>query len=61
VFKPTCLSVERSIDFLNNPSFPLIRYSIGDVTQAPLETPSAGFAILKSVDGRENDLLIWIR
>lgn len=43
---------------LTNPSFPLIRYSIGDMTRAPLESPSAGFAILKSVDGRDNDLLM---
>jgi phenylacetate-CoA ligase len=43
---------------LTNPSFPLIRYSIGDMTRVPLESPSAGFAILKSVDGRDNDLLM---
>ena len=28
------------------------------MTQAPLETPPAGFTILKSVDGLENDLLM---
>lgn len=44
---------------LTNPSFPLIRYARPDVTHAPpLETPPCGFAILKSVDGRENDLLM---
>jgi len=43
---------------LTNSSFPLIRYSIGDVTRVPLDTPSAGFAILKSVDGRDNELLM---
>jgi phenylacetate-coenzyme A ligase PaaK-like adenylate-forming protein len=43
---------------LINPSFPLIHYSIGDMTQAPMETPPAGFAILKSVDGHANDLLL---
>ena len=62
VFLETIAKAEGSYDIvltvLTNPSFPLIRYSIGDVTQALLETPSAGFAILKSVDGRENDLLL---
>lgn len=43
---------------LTNFSFPLIRYAIADVSQAPLEIPSAGFSILKSVVGRENDLLL---
>jgi phenylacetate-coenzyme A ligase PaaK-like adenylate-forming protein len=46
------------VTVLANPSFPLVRYAIGDVTCAPLKTPSAGFAILDGIDGRNNDLLI---
>jgi phenylacetate-coenzyme A ligase PaaK-like adenylate-forming protein len=30
------------VTVLNNPSFPLIRYAIGDVTSAELVEPSAG-------------------
>ena len=36
---------------LANPSFPLIRYSIGDITDAPLEIPARGRAILKNIAG----------
>jgi phenylacetate-CoA ligase len=43
---------------LNNPSFPLIRYAIGDVTEAPIEHPERGFAILKNIVGRDNDFLV---
>jgi phosphoenolpyruvate phosphomutase len=46
------------ITILNNPSFPLLRYAIADVTDAPLEMPSQGFAVLKSVSGRNNDLIV---
>jgi phenylacetate-CoA ligase len=46
------------VTVLNNPSFPLIRYAIGDVTDQPLEHPECGgFAILSGVAGRDNDLL----
>ena len=48
------------LTLLTNHSFPLIRYSIGDVTSGPLEIPSKGFATLPSVDGRANDLLITL-
>lgn len=62
VFLETIGMAEGNYDIvltvLTNPSFPLIRYSIGDVTSEPLKAPSAGFAILESVDGRENDLLM---
>ena len=62
VFLETIGRSEGSYDIvltvLTNPSFPLIRYHIGDVTRVPLETPSAGFAILKTVDGRDNELLM---
>ena len=43
---------------LGNPSAPLIRYKIGDVTDAPLHIPSHGFAILRNVAGRQDDLLV---
>jgi phenylacetate-CoA ligase len=46
------------LSLLTNHSFPMIRYSIGDVTSGPLKIPLKGFAILPSVDGRANDLLI---
>ena len=43
---------------LNNPSFPLLRYAIGDLTDASLEVPAQGFAVLKNVIGRANDLIV---
>jgi len=46
------------VTLLPNHSFPLIRYSIGDVSSGPLTVLPNGFAILPSVDGRTNDLLI---
>jgi phenylacetate-CoA ligase len=46
------------LTLLTNHSFPLIRYAIGDVSSGPLKVPAKGFAILPSVDGRTNDLLI---
>lgn len=46
------------VTVLNNPSFPLLRYAIGDVTGAPLRRPSQGFAILENVQGRSNELLV---
>ena len=42
---------------LFNPSFPLLRYAIGDLTDAPLNVPPRGFAALANVAGRANDLL----
>jgi len=42
---------------LNNPSFPLLRYNIGDLTDKPLGLPERGFAIMGSVSGRCGDLL----
>ena len=47
-----------AITVLNNPAFPLIRYAIEDVTSAPVESPAIGFAIVKDVEGRRNDLLV---
>jgi phosphoenolpyruvate phosphomutase len=46
------------VTILNNPSFPLLRYAIGDVTDAPLDIPPVGFARLFAVAGRNNDLVI---
>ncbi len=42
---------------LNNPSFPLFRYDIGDVTDQPIEVPERGFSILRNISGRCGDLL----
>jgi phenylacetate-CoA ligase len=46
------------ITALGNPSFPLVRYAIEDVTEAPVERPARGFSILKNVAGRNNDLIV---
>jgi phenylacetate-coenzyme A ligase PaaK-like adenylate-forming protein len=43
---------------LNNPSFPLLRYAIGDSTDAALNVPERGFAILGGLVGRKNDLIV---
>jgi phenylacetate-CoA ligase len=46
------------ISVLNNPSFPLLRYDIGDVSKAPLSQHEAGFAMLGPIVGKANDFLI---
>jgi phenylacetate-CoA ligase len=46
------------VTVLNNPAFPLLRYLIGDVTDAPLEFPERGFAIMRNIAGRDNDLVL---
>ena len=46
------------VTVLGNASFPLLRYEIEDVTDGPLECGSEGFAILKNVAGRNDDLLL---
>jgi len=46
------------VTVLNSESFPFIRYAIGDVTDAPLDRAQTGFAILKNVAGRHQDLII---
>lgn len=43
---------------LDNPSFPLIRYAIGDVSDRPLTRPAEGFAILGAVSGRDYDFIL---
>ena len=42
---------------LNNPSFPMLRYRIGDTTSRPIQSPSQGFSILSDVQGRDNDII----
>lgn len=45
------------VTVLRNPSFPLLRYEIGDITNEPIEYPDRGFAILHNVAGRNIDLI----
>ena len=49
---------EIVVSVLNNPSFPLLRYALGDVTDAPLNCPDHGFSILENVVGRNNDFIV---
>lgn len=42
---------------LTNPDFALLRYQIGDLTEAPVVYPPAGFGQLASVTGRKDDLV----
>ena len=46
------------VTVLGNSSFPLIRYVIEDVTDAQLQYPYDGFAILGNVGGRRNDMVV---
>lgn len=46
------------VTVLNNPSFPLLRYQIGDVSESPLFRPERGMARLEGVLGREHDILV---
>jgi phosphoenolpyruvate mutase len=46
------------VSVLNNPSFPLFRYAIADVTDARLKLPEQGFAVLHDIAGRDNDLIL---
>lgn len=43
---------------LDNRSFPLIRFAIGDLATEALERPSHGFAVLPGVSGRTNDMVV---
>lgn len=45
------------VTVLGNQSFPLLRYKIDDVTDAPIVYPDHGFAILHNVAGRNIDLI----
>lgn len=49
---------EILVTVLNNPSFPLFRYRIGDMTMHPLRRDEAGFGYLSAVDGRANDFIV---
>jgi phenylacetate-CoA ligase len=49
---------EILLTVLGNPSFPLLRYAVGDRTDGPVQVPARGFAVLKNVAGRENELLV---
>ncbi len=46
------------VTVLNNPSFPLLRYEMGDLASAPLRSEASGFAILDGVAGRVGDFVI---
>ena len=46
------------VTVLNNPSFPLIRYGIGDVTDRPIEKPTHGFARIQHIEGRAFDFIV---
>lgn len=49
---------EIVITVLTNPSFPLLRYQIEDVTTLPISLPEQGFGILPGgISGRRDDLL----
>jgi phenylacetate-CoA ligase len=49
---------EIVVTVLGNPCFPLIRYNIGDIADRSLVYPARGFAILGSVTGRNDDLIM---
>ncbi len=46
------------VTVLDNPEFPLLRYAIEDITDEPLSREETGFAVLKNVSGRSNDMLV---
>lgn len=46
------------VTVLNNPSFPLLRYRIEDMTCGPVVASDQGFSTLPCVSGRDNDILI---
>jgi phenylacetate-CoA ligase len=46
------------VSVLNNPSFPLLRYDIGDLTDRPVNRIATGFALMGPLIGRKNDFLI---
>ncbi|MEO1631440.1 MAG: hypothetical protein AAFU38_11735 [Bacteroidota bacterium] len=49
---------EILVTVLTNPSFPLLRYRIGDVAEGPMARAEQGFAVLPGVRGRQNDILV---
>jgi phenylacetate-CoA ligase len=46
------------VTVLDNPSFPLIRYRIGDVVAKGIEKKENGFGVLEPIRGRTNDALV---
>jgi phenylacetate-CoA ligase len=46
------------VSVLTNPCFPLLRYALGDATEVPLQKPARGFAVLDSISGRNNDVIV---
>lgn len=46
------------VTVLNNPSFPLLRYRIGDVTDEAVTFPGRGFALMSPIAGRDNDIVL---
>lgn len=46
------------VTMLGNPSFPLFRYAMDDVADAPLDKPECGFASIGSIAGRNNDCIV---
>ncbi len=46
------------VTVLDNSAFPLFRYAIEDITDEELQLGPIGFAALKNVSGRSNDILI---
>lgn len=49
---------EIVVTVLNNPSFPLLRYRIGDLSTQAWKRGESGFGMLASIQGRANDLLV---
>jgi phenylacetate-CoA ligase len=49
---------DLALTVLDNPSFPLLRYAVGDVTDAPIERPARGLAVLRNVTGRTTDFIL---
>jgi phenylacetate-CoA ligase len=43
---------------LGNPSFPLLRYAVGDTTPEPIAAEETGFAQLAGICGRSHDMMI---
>jgi phosphoenolpyruvate phosphomutase len=49
---------EIIVTVLANSAYPLIRYRLADMTDAPLDNPERGFRSLQRIIGRENDFII---
>ena len=51
-------SYDILVTVLNNPSFPLLRYRIEDMTRSARVDPETGYGVLSEIQGRHNDFLI---